>query len=149
MANIFVHAIRPSYDLKFFKRGGPANIVDCAVARPMSPDLITEEILGLGPVNGIAEAKPGMSVVKSGRTTGITRGKVTAVAVTLDVKLDDENSAHFTDQVITDMKSQGGDSGSLVLTEGNKAVGLLFAGSEKVTVFNHIKTVLDKLNIDL
>lgn len=148
-ANILVHAIRPSYNLKFFKRGGSTNIVDCAVARPVRPELISEEILGLGTVNGIAEAKPGMSVVKSGRTTGITRGKVTAVAVTLDVKLDDNNSAHFTDQVMTDMKSQGGDSGSLVLTEGNKAVGLLFAGSDKVTVFNHIKTVLDKLNVDL
>lgn len=149
LANLFVHALRPNYELKFFKRGGSSNIVDCALARPLKPELISEEILGLGPVKGIAEAKPGMPVVKSGRTTGITRGTITAVSVTLDVKLDDENSAHFSDQVITDMKSQGGDSGSLVLTEGNKAVGLLFAGSDKVTVFNHIKTVLDKLNVDL
>ncbi|AEF92973.1 hypothetical protein Desca_0068 [Desulfotomaculum nigrificans CO-1-SRB] len=148
LANMFVHAVRPNYQLKFFKRGGAANIVDCAVARPLRPDLITEEILGLGLVQGVAEAKLGMKVVKSGRTSGITRGTVTAVGVTLDVKLDDNTSAHFSDQVVTDMKSQGGDSGSLVLTEGNKAVGLLFAGSDRVTVFNHIQTVLDKLNVE-
>lgn len=148
MANMIVHAIRPNYDLRFFKRGGTPNIVDCAVARPLEPDLITDEILGLGKVQGVVEAKPGMKVVKSGRTTGITKGTVTAVGVTLDVKLDDNNSAHFSNQVVTDMNSQGGDSGSLVLTEGNKAVGLLFAGSDKVTVFNHIQTVLDKLNIE-
>ena len=47
------------------------------------------------------------------------------------------------------MKSKAGDSGSLVLDEENRAVGLLFAGSEEFTVINPIKTVLDKLGFDL
>ncbi|SHF12640.1 hypothetical protein [Desulforamulus putei] len=148
LANILVRTIRPNYELKFVKRGGTPNIVDCAVARPIRPDLITDEIVGIGKVQGTAQAKPGMKVVKSGRTTGVTRGVVTAVGATMEVKLDDESSAYFADQVVTDMKSQGGDSGSLVLNEENKAVGLLFAGSDKVTVFNHIQNVLDKLNIE-
>ncbi|ABO48630.1 conserved hypothetical protein [Desulforamulus reducens MI-1] len=149
IANMLVHTIRPNYDLKFFKREGVANHVDCAVARPLSPDLISDEILGIGKVQGIIDAKPGMKVKKSGRTTGITSGVVTAIGTTMQVKMDDNNNAYFSNQVICDMKSQGGDSGSLVLTEGNKAVGLLFAGSEKVTVFNPIQTVLDKLNVEL
>ncbi len=148
LANLLVHAVRPSYNLRFFKRGGSANSVDCAVARPVRDNIISNEILGLGPVEGVTRAKPGMAVMKSGRTTGITKGTVTAVGVTLEVKLDDESTAQFSDQVVTNLKSQGGDSGSLVLTEGNKAVGLLFAGSDKVTVFNPIQTVLDKLNVE-
>lgn len=147
-ANLFIHLVRPNYELKFFKRGDSPNVVDCAVARPARPDIITDEIFGIGRVEGTVKARPGMPVIKSGRTTGITKGVVTAVGATLQVKLDDNNSAYFSDQVISDMKSQGGDSGSLVLTEGNKAVGLLFAGSDKVTVFNHIQTVLDKLNVE-
>ena len=149
LANFLVHTIRPNYDLRFFKRGGGSNIVDCAVARPVRPDIITDEIFGIGRVQGKTIARPGMPVFKSGRTTGVTKGVVTAVGATMEVKLDDENSAYFSDQVVTDMKSQGGDSGSLVLTEGNRAVGLLFAGSDKVTIFNHIQTVLDKLEVDL
>ncbi|GAB6179086.1 hypothetical protein JCM14036_04050 [Desulfotomaculum defluvii] len=148
IANMFVHAIRPNYDLKFFKREGVANHVDCAVARPLNPDMINDDIIGFGKIQGVAEAKPGMKVFKSGRTTGITSGVVTAIGTTMQVKMDDNNNAYFSNQVICDMKSQGGDSGSLVLTEGNRAVGLLFAGSDRVTVFNHIQMVLDKLNVE-
>ena len=43
--------------------------------------------------------------------------------------------------------SMPGDSGSLVLTEDNFAVGLLFAGSEQATMLNNIEYVLDRLNI--
>ncbi len=149
LANMIVHTIRPNYELRFFKRGGGSNVVDCAVARPVSRDMISDEIIGVGKVQGKTKARPGMTVFKSGRTTGFTKGVVSAVGATMEVKLDDDNSAYFSDQVVTDMKSQGGDSGSLVLTEGNRAVGLLFAGSDKVTIFNHIQTVLDKLEVDL
>ncbi len=37
----------------------------------------------------------------------------------------------------------------MVLDEENRAVGLLFAGSDEFTVLNPIKTVLDKLGVDL
>ncbi|AQS57835.1 hypothetical protein [Desulforamulus ferrireducens] len=148
-ANMVVQTIRPNYNLRIFKREGSSNVVDCAVARPVRADIITDEIYGVGKVQGKTIARPGMPVFKSGRTTGLTRGVVTAVGATMEVKLDNENTAYFSDQVVTDMKSQGGDSGSLVLTEGNRAVGLLFAGSDKVTIFNHIQTVLDKLEVDL
>jgi hypothetical protein len=42
--------------------------------------------------------------------------------------------------------SQGGDSGSLLVDgEGDKAVGLLFAGSDEVTIHNPIGFVKDAL----
>jgi V8-like Glu-specific endopeptidase len=55
--------------------------------------------------------------------------------------------ALFSDQIVADLKSQGGDSGSLVLNEQNEAVGLLFAGSDRSTILNRIQNVMDKLNI--
>lgn len=55
----------------------------------------------------------------------------------------------FHDQIMTEMKSMAGDSGSLVLSEDNYAIGLLFAGSNDYTVLNPIGVVLDKLGVDL
>jgi len=50
---------------------------------------------------------------------------------------------------VADLQSAGGDSGSLVLDEENRAVGLLFAGSEKYTIINQINHVLDQLGVSL
>ena len=123
------------------------NKVDCAVAKPKSEGLVTEEILGIGVVNDVAEAKPGMKVKKSGRTSGITTARVKAVNATINVQLAEDETALFTDQIITEPFSQPGDSGSLVLNSRNQAVGLLFAGSQKSSVCNNIKNVIKALNI--
>lgn len=53
----------------------------------------------------------------------------------------------FSDQVVADLPSQPGDSGSLILKENRDVVGLLFAGSEKMTVFNQIINVMEYLEI--
>jgi hypothetical protein len=45
--------------------------------------------------------------------------------------------------------SQGGDSGSLVLDEKNKAIGLLFAGSPFITICSPIEMVLEQLKVEL
>ena len=46
--------------------------------------------------------------------------------------------------------SNGGDSGSLLLNRANRnAVGLLFAGSSQVTIFNNIHNVMMALKVDL
>ena len=123
------------------------NKVDCAVAKPTSEDLITDEILGIGVVTDIAEAKPGMKVKKSGRTSGITTARVKAINATINVQLSEEEAALFTDQIITEPFSQPGDSGALVVNRRNQAVGLLFAGSQKSSVCNNIDNVIRALEI--
>ncbi|WP_018248300.1 chymotrypsin family serine protease [Orenia marismortui] len=123
------------------------NKVDCAVAKPKSPNLIDTEILGIGEVQGISEPELRMLVRKSGRTSGVTSARIKAVNATIKVQLSESESAVFTDQIITDPFSKPGDSGSLVLNEKNEAVGLLFAGSEKSTICNKIKNVLEALKI--
>jgi predicted RNase H-related nuclease YkuK (DUF458 family) len=102
-----------------------------------------------GEVAGTAEIKPGQKVQKSGRTTGLTSGKVKSVGTTLQVEMKNDEKVWFSDQVVAEMASQPGDSGALILNPERKAVGLLFAGSDKLTVFNRIGTVLDRLGVEL
>jgi len=45
--------------------------------------------------------------------------------------------------------SQGGDSGSAILDNGNKLVGLLFAGSDNTTIINRMENVFSGLGLSL
>lgn len=148
VANTMVRLIRPNYEIKVFKKLDQPNVVDCALAIPDNPQLISEEIIEFGSVRGTVEARPGMAVKKSGRTTGVTSGTISTVGTSLKVEMDDNEMVLFTDQVTTNMRSQGGDSGSLVLTPDNQVVGLLFAGSDRITVFNKIQNVMDALSVE-
>ncbi len=127
----------------------PENEVDCALARPLDPNMFTGEILNIGQVSGTKPAMLGMAVRKSGRTTGYTEGTITLLNATVSVAYG-SRTARYTGQIITGPMSQGGDSGSLLVdaTE-NKAVGLLFAGSNLSTIFNPIDKVLAALNITI
>ena len=65
-------------------------------------------------------------------------------------------TARFIDQIlITDGRfSQGGDSGSLVVTQSSgqddrRPVGLLFAGSNTHTIANPIDLVLDLFSVEI
>jgi hypothetical protein len=123
-----------------------ANQVDGALARPVSSDMVADEILELGTVTGEREAELGMEVKKSGRTTGLTTGTVQLLDASVQVGYGGEKIALFTNQILTTNMSQGGDSGSLLVdAEGNRAVGLLFAGSDQVTIHNPIGVVKDAL----
>ncbi|MDA8333884.1 MAG: hypothetical protein M0Z41_02660 [Peptococcaceae bacterium] len=147
-ASTLLSVLRPDYRLKLFKAFAAENTVDCALALPDSPNLVDPAIVEIGPVRGMAEVKPNETVKKSGRTTGLTTGRVIAVGTSLKVAMENDQEAWFGDQVVTDMKCGPGDSGSLVLNGNNQAVGLLFAGSEKYTIFNRIQNVIDALQVD-
>ncbi len=148
LANFTLHLIKPDYELKFFKNG-EGNLVDCAVASPINNKVIGTKIVEIGEIKGTKEPEVGMKVKKSGRTSGITRGKVKVINSTIEVKMTENESAIFHDQFIVDPISKPGDSGSLVVDENNNAVGLLFAGSDKATVCNWIEYVMDELDIEL
>jgi len=125
------------------------NLVDAALARPLSPDLISDEILGIGQINGSAEGALGMAVQKSGRTTGYTTDSISQIDVTANVQYGPGQIAQFTDQLIAGPMSQGGDSGSAVLDMDRRLVGLLFAGSDSTTIINRIQHVFTALNVSL
>jgi hypothetical protein len=125
-----------------------ANQVDGALAKPVGPDVVKNEILEIGSVMEDTEAELGMEVKKSGRTTGLTTGTVQLLDASVQVGYGGGKTALFTNQILTTNMSQGGDSGSLLVDgEGSKAVGLLFAGSDQVTIHNPIGFVKDALKV--
>ncbi|MDI6886994.1 MAG: hypothetical protein QMD22_11800 [archaeon] len=133
-----------------FNRG--INRVDAAIARPMNPADITSNIIDIGVPTGIVKANIGMPVIKSGRTTGVTRGLVTITDATIDVEYSGGRIARFENQIIatTPGFSSGGDSGSIVLEDRTRRVcGLLFAGSEYATVINRIEDVFSALRVNI
>jgi hypothetical protein len=123
------------------------NLVDAAIAQPSESSDVSDQILEIGAIAGVAEASLGMAVKKSGRTTGFTTGEISQVSVTVDVDYGAGRTARFTDQLITGPMSQGGDSGSAVLDEQNRLVGLLFAGSDNSTILNRISHVFAALGV--
>lgn len=98
----------------------------------------------------------GMLVGKSGRTTGLTQGRVTQIGVSVNVNYGGGRVALFRNQIAirsvnNNPFSAGGDSGSLVWQwgAGLRPVGLLFAGGGGTTFVNPIASVLSALNIRL
>lgn len=125
-----------------------ANIVDAAIASPLSPDLIDPDILDIGKAYNVEGAYVGMPLEKSGRTTGHTEGEVMQLDVTANIDYGGPK-ALFERQIMAGAMSAGGDSGSLVLTPDKAAVGLLFAGSDQVTLMNPIEFVLTALSVGI
>ena len=96
-----------------------------------------------------------MLVKKCGRTTQFTRGRVTAVAATVNVSYGTAGVATFQNQIIIQSLnanpfSAGGDSGSLIVTDvTQQPTGLLFAGSTTHTIANPIQAVLAALGVTI
>ncbi len=125
------------------------NNVDCAIARPLEEGDVADEVHLIGRVDETAEATIDQPVVKSGRTTGLTEGKVTHLDATLQVSYGEGRTALFDGQVLTSKMSESGDSGSLFTDRHRRAVGLLFAGSDRVSVINRIQVVLRSLRLEI
>jgi hypothetical protein len=124
------------------------NTVDCALAKPLSPDLVSPDILNIGIPIGAGPATLGTPLQKMGRTTGYTTGQITQLDVTVSVDYGGK-IATFRNQLMAGAMSQGGDSGSAVLDMNKRVVGLLFAGSATTTIMDPIQLVLDALQVQL
>src|SRR5690606_37522923 len=94
------------------------------------------------------EVNVGMLVRKTGRTTGYSTGRITVVNATVDVSYGRGAVGRFTDQIVTTAMSQGGDSGSVLTTFDNLAVGLLFAGSPFASIANQMEHVQRLLGVE-
>ncbi len=142
------------------KHSLPNNNVDVAVAAVI-PGMVRTDgaILEIGVISSqTVAAYIGQLVKKSGRTTGLTRSKVSALNATVSIAYDDECAGEaaftktFTGQIVIANKRSaflaGGDSGSLMvedITTSPRAVGLLFAGSTQTAIANPISQVLSFL----
>ena len=126
--------------------GGPLNYVDAAIAEGQFHDL-NREIYWIGYVKGVCAVKVGTIVQKTGRTTNYSTGHVTAINATVNVNYGGGRVARMVRQIVTTCMSAGGDSGSLLCDLNENAVGLLFAGSSRVTIHNDIRYVQGFLGI--
>lgn len=125
---------------------GNVNYYDFAIGEIVNPGLAgakPNEIKDIGLVKGIEDINLGDKVMKRGRTTLKTTGRVVAVSARVYVPYQGYN-CDFTDQVIiigdpdpTVPFSLGGDSGSCIVSSEphgrrneHKAKALLFAGGE-------------------
>lgn len=93
----------------------------------------------------------GQTLVKSGRTTGVTRGEVKATSASIRVAYGgDVGVTTVRDQIITTDMSDGGDSGSPVFHDySGSHVGLVFAGSDKVSVICKAANIENELGVTL
>jgi len=135
--------------LQAFQENPAMNLVDAAIARPISGDLVEKRILEIGEPQGVGEGTLGLKIRKSGRTTGLTDDEITQVDATVQVSYGLGKTATFTDQLMAGPMSSGGDSGSAVLDESDRVIGLLFAGSSSVTVINRIQNVVEALDVNI
>ncbi len=115
------------------------------------------EITEIGPVRGKAVASIDMPVRKRGRTTGLTYGKVDSIDLSVNVSYSDgvhtlKNQIGIAvDDAQSTQFGNSGDSGSVVVDENGKVIGLYFAGTEDGSfgVANPIDKVLEELNVEL
>ncbi|HEX9875709.1 MAG TPA: hypothetical protein VGC50_03525, partial [Gammaproteobacteria bacterium] len=145
-------------------RAGRPNDIDAATAS-LAPKISIgpSNVRSLGKLTGVAPplGDVGIRVAKVGRTTGLTRGHVTAFELDDVVISFDNGNLRFDDQIEIEGVgsrpfSDGGDSGSLIVNQAGEGVGLLFAGSDQggsngtgLTYANPLSTVLDRLGVDL
>ncbi|HPO11948.1 MAG TPA: hypothetical protein PLI09_00770 [Candidatus Hydrogenedentes bacterium] len=137
------------------------SVVDAAIAQVI-PGMVDPQgkILEIGTISATPLAAAlNQAVKKSGRTSGLTTGKVVGLNATISVLYSTECAG--TDYVST-LNGQilispgkflkAGDSGSLMVENvatNPRAIGLLYAGSSKVAIANPIQDVLNYFGVSM
>jgi len=142
----------------------PANNVDCAIAQVISGMVRSDgAILEIGTISSnTVAASINKAVKKSGRTTGLSRSKISGLNATIRIAYDNECAGGaaftktFTNQIVIANSGSAflnsGDSGSLMVedvTTKPRAVGLLYAGSSSTAIANPISEVLQYIGSQL
>lgn len=135
--------------------------VDAAIAQLRSGAMNTAgSIQDIGPISSVVKAPTvGLSVAKSGRTTGFTTASINSINTSVNVQYQKNCGSgkkfvvSYTNQVVINSTtfSAGGDSGSLIVSNDacHQPVALLFAGSSSSTIANPIGLVLTRLTAAL
>jgi len=145
--NALLQIFVPDYRVEFRRIGRRDNLVDAAVAEPEDPGAVSFDIMGIGELQGTRQPEEGLRVRKSGRSSGLNEGRITVLDATIKVNMGDVGEALFTEQILTDPIANPGDSGSVLVDDDNMVVGLLSAGSSRISVSGRIDHVFDLLEI--
>jgi hypothetical protein len=143
-------------EIRFLRQGEGSSLdvpnrIDAAIAE-IRPGVNFSPMTACGytPSSTVQAATVGLTVKKCGRTSMLTTGVVTGINATVVVDYSFNGFALFTGQILTTGMAAAGDSGSLLVTSvNNRPVGLLFAGSNSVSVHNPIGEVLTALGVTI
>lgn len=120
------------------------NVSDSALVE-IVPDHVQTDLFELQEdIRGWEEAVVGQFYTKTGRTTGVTRGRCIARNVNIGVNFGSKGIANFVGLDAFEDMSAGGDSGSIIgieRPEGFYGTSLLFAGSSQATFAVPMSTV--------
>ena len=105
------------------------NLVDAALAKPLSHALISCEIRGIGRIRGTAAGIPGMRIKKVGHATGLTHGEITGINYSVSVPFAGKEY-HFCDQLAARLRCREETGGSLVVWTSKPGSGVLFAAQD-------------------
>jgi hypothetical protein len=130
-------------------------VADAAVAEVDPADVIPD-VLGLGKPTGVRILnRIGLSVQKSGDQTGVTQGTVVGIKATIGpLQINGAANIFFNDAIITTGMSDGGDSGSLLMDNGLRGIGILFGGLASgsqlnISWYNPLEPILNNLGLKL
>ncbi len=135
--------------------------VDAAIARVIPGQVDPAgKILEIGTISSTPLAAAlNQAVKKSGRTSGLTTGKVVGLNATITVQYSTECAgtdylSTFNGQILISPGKflKAGDSGSLMVENvaaNPRPIGLLYAGSSKVAIANPIQDVLNQFGVTM
>ena len=144
----FLHSWIPIYN-------DSNNAVDCALARIIE-GMVEYRIEAIPNIyEKVGNPTLGQIVIKAGRTTGLTKGKIVTIGAVIYVRYTDTMIPLFIDQLeIMPLDDKpfllGGDSGSAVLSEdGREVLGLNFAGNGQTGWANRMDLVQQALGFEI
>jgi hypothetical protein len=130
------------------------NLVDAALARPIMQEWVNRDHMSepIGVIKGFKDFQLGDGAHKAGRTTEYTRGEVEGVNMFLRVQFGNRGIKEFGDQVLFRGEngsnfSDGGDSGSAIISLDGFFGALLFAGGGDATFGNRVGNVASLLGV--
>jgi trypsin-like peptidase len=131
-------------------RNDKRNLAAGAIAQ-LLPNVAVSQILpGVGPIKGWVDKENlqiGQRIRAIGRTSGLVEGRVTAFMIWN--RIDNPEPLEFEGLIETTNISGPGDSGAPVFTDDGQLIGMVYAGSPKVTLVMPIGPVLRALEVDL
>jgi len=148
---------RRSHTIAYLERHAMNQNFDAAVARFNNARSWNNNQIDVGLVSGVTSPMIGMRVIKSGRGSQVTEGRIDGFDGDYPIwyggfprKI--KNVYRIVPSVPTDQVSRGGDSGSWWLEESTmKAVALHFAGKDfpETALAMSMPQVLEALNVDI
>ena len=129
----------------------PVNYVDCAIGKINNTSLISDKVFKIGEIKGIEKPNLNMSIQKMGARTGLTLGTIIALNITFYTKAENiKKTALFKDQILSQIVTNKGDSGSAIINSNKKIVGIHMSGTgDGFSLSNDINLVLEKLNVEV